>query len=195
MQTALVQEHDVLDRVQADHEVGLQHGPVDQGVLELGELLVQRVDDLHLAVAQDLLPVRQAAGDPALEDVVALGQLRRTDDAPLLALPRAHEQDESAPRRDLLHDLGRTAEVGRRDVQRDYVDPFSDTEDVAGILRVPAGRRVSEMRLVGEEEFECDVLWPGRGSDEVLRFIRVRHVGTETVEYVSCQRKRCQFSA
>lgn len=116
VQAALVQEDDVLERVQADDEVGLQHGPVDQGLLELGELLVQRVDDLHIAVAQDLLAVRQTARDPAFEDVVALGQLRGADDASLLALSGADEQDEASSRGDLLHDLGRTAEVGCCDI-------------------------------------------------------------------------------
>lgn len=55
------------------------------------------------------------------------------------------------------------------------MNTLANTEDVARVLRVPAGGGVTEVGLVGEEEFEGDVGGKGRVADKVFWFIDIRN--------------------
>lgn len=155
-QPTLVQADLVLQRVQAHDQVRAHGGVVAGGEFPavLLELVVVDVDHLDAAGPQDLLAVGQAAGHPAVEDVVAPGQLGRVDRDLLRAVAGADEEDDAAPPGDLLDHLGRPQEVGVRRVQGDDVDAVPHAEDVAAVGRVPERRRVAEVRLVREEHRE-----------------------------------------
>jgi hypothetical protein len=147
VQSALVKEDLVLHRVETHHQVRFQDGALRQVRSEFGELLVDGVDNLRFTRAQDLLTVREAPWNPPLEDVIAPGELRGSDDALFLALPRADEEDDAASTGDFLHHFGRSAQVRRRDVQRDDVDAVAYAKDVSRILWVPSRGGVAEVGL------------------------------------------------
>ena len=96
---AFVEQHIVFQRVQADDEIRTQGRAVVELLLEAGDFLVKLVDNLGLAAAENLLAVGDAAGDPALEQVVGLGQLGGTRNGSVLALARAYKQDDAAAER------------------------------------------------------------------------------------------------
>lgn len=138
IQPTLMQHDHVLERVQTNHQIRLDRRAIRQIPLELLQLLIHGIDHFRLAVAQNLLPVRQCTRDPPLKDVVPLGQLGSSHNSPLLALPCTCEQDDPAPSSDLFDNLCCTTEVGGRHVEGYDVHAFTDTEDVAGVLWVPA---------------------------------------------------------
>ena len=123
----------------------------------LGEHGVVDVDDLHCVVAEELLRVREGAGGPAGEDVVAAGALRGGDDdvseQGVGRAAGADVQDEAAAVGDFLDDLGGAAEVGEGYVEVDDVDAVADAGDVAAVAGVPEGGVVAEVGLGGEEEW------------------------------------------
>ena len=82
----------------------------------LRQLLIKRVNDLPFAVSEDLLAVRQGTRDPSLIDVVALRELRGTNNNALLAGPCTGEENQAAVVGDLLDDVGGAAQVRGCDV-------------------------------------------------------------------------------
>lgn len=78
-------------------------------------------------------------------------QLAGLDDAAVLALASADEEDDAAAFGDGADDLAGAAEVGSGDVEGDDVDPRADAEDVAAVGRVPEGGAVAQVGLRGEE--------------------------------------------
>lgn len=64
-------------------------------------------------------------------------QLPRLDDAAVLALAGADEEDDTAAFGDGADDLACAAEVGGGDVEGDDVDAGADAEDVAAVCWVP----------------------------------------------------------
>ena len=69
-----------------------------------------------------------------------------------------------------------------------------DTEDVARVLGVPAGSRVTEMCLGREEHFKGDFGGFRGVSEEVLWPVDTGHITTETVEFDLCTRGMVSFS-
>jgi hypothetical protein len=168
---ALVQQDVVLERVEADDEVGAQHGAVVQLLVEAGDLGVVLVNHLQLAAAQDLLAVGDAARDPALEQVVPLGQLGGARHGAVLALAGAHEQHDAASPRHLLDDFGGAAQVGGRLLERDDVDALADAVDVARVRRVPQRGGMALVGFRGEEQLEGHVGGRGRVREERVRLV------------------------
>lgn len=116
-------------------------------------------------MSQNLLAIRQAAGDPALEDVAALGTFGSVDDDASLALARADEEDQAAVLGYFADDFGGAPEVGCGHVQGDDVYTLADAEDVFCVCWVPEGGGVAEVGLRGEEEVEGYVFDTGRVCD------------------------------
>lgn len=116
-----------------------------------------------------------AVGDrprrPALEQVAPAGQPRGVDDAPVLPLPRADEEDHAGALGDAADDAACAAEMRGGDVEGDDVDAGADAEDVAGVGRVPEGGGVAEVGLGGEEELERDVGWGRRVGEDGGRLV------------------------
>lgn len=186
VETTLVQQDNVLDGVQANNKVGLKCTVRFQFLFpEIIQRLIQAVHNLLFAMAQDLLAIGQATRDPTLENVISLSQFRSSDHGTLLSLSRARKENQSTPVGNLLHDLGRTSEVSRCHIKGDDVSSLPDTEDIARVLGVPAGSRVSKVCLVGEEHFEGNVGGLRRVFEEALWPVDAGHIATETVEFDS----------
>lgn len=64
------------------------------------------------------------------------------------------------------------------------MDAVADTEDVAGVLRVPARGGVAEVSLRSEEEFEGDVGGGWGVADEVLWPVCFWVIGAKAVEFI-----------
>lgn len=171
VQPALMQQDVVLQRVQTHHQIRLHNRPIEQLPLIPRDLLVQRIDHLHPAPPEDLVAVGDRPGRPALEQVAPAGQPRGVDDAPVLPLPRAGEEDHAGALGDAADDAACAAEVGGGDVEGDDVDAGADAEDVAGVSRVPEGGGVAEVRLGGEEELERNVGGGRRVGEEGGRLV------------------------
>jgi hypothetical protein len=91
VQRALVKQNVVLQRIETHDQIRAQDRPIIKLFLESRNVLILFVDHLGPTLAQDLLPVRYASRDPALEQVVALGHLRGLDDGPVLAIACSYE--------------------------------------------------------------------------------------------------------
>ena len=179
VERALVQQDVVFQRVQADDEVGPQRGAVEQLLLEARDVGVVLVDDFDLAAAQDLLAVGDAAGDPALKQVVALGQLGGARHGAVLAVAGADKQHNAASSRHLVDDFGGAAEVGGGGFERDDVDALADAVDVAGVGGVPQRGDVPLVGFGGEEELEGDVGGRGGVGEEGVRLVVRADVGAQ----------------
>jgi hypothetical protein len=97
VQSTLVQQDVILQRVHADNKIGPEYGALEQLLLKTGHLLVFLVDNLGPTAAQNLLTVGDAARYPPLKQVVGFGELCSTDNGRILAVTGTHEQDEAAP--------------------------------------------------------------------------------------------------
>lgn len=125
------------------------------------------------------MPVGDAAGGPAFEEMAAAGPFGGVDDAAVLTFAGADEEDEAAAFGDAGDDAAGAAEVGGGDVEGDDVDAGADAEDVAAVERVPEGGRVAQVGLGGEEEGERDFGGGGRGGEEGLGGVMGRYGGAE----------------
>jgi hypothetical protein len=97
------------------------------------------VDDLHLTPAEDLVGVRDAAGDPAVEEMASVCESGCVHHGAVLASARAGEEHQAAAFTDGSDDLTGAAEVGGGHVEGDDVDALADAEDVALVGGVPEG--------------------------------------------------------
>lgn len=156
VQCALVKQDIVLQRVEANNEIRPQHRAVVQLLFETWHLLVQLINHLHAALAQDLLSVCDASWDPALEQMVALCELGCSCNCPVLSVASAYEQDHASAPAHLLHDLGGSSQVGGSGLERDDVDALPDAVDVARIGGIPQGGDMALVGFGGEEQLEGD---------------------------------------
>lgn len=77
------------------------------------------------------MPVGDAPRGPPLEQMTPPRHLRGFDHASMLALPRAHKEDEAAALGDAGDDAAGAAEVRGGDVEGDDMDAGADAKDVA----------------------------------------------------------------
>lgn len=169
-----MQQHIVLQRVQADDQIGLDGGAVLELRLEAGLLAVQLIYDFLLGAAQDLLAVGQGARRPFVEQVAAAGHFGGLDDGAGLAFAGADEEDQAAARGDAFDYFAGAAQVGGCDVEGDDVDGIvvaAHAENVLCVHRVPEGSCVAEVRLRGHQELEGHILRFGRVGEQFVRFV------------------------
>ena len=106
-------------------------------------------------------------------------QLRGINHTIDLSGPRADEENDSTAFCDARDDTACSPQVGGCYIQWDDVDSLADAKDVSRIDRVPKGRRVAEMGLRREEEFECNAWGWGRVPEEGDWFVERIDLGTE----------------
>jgi len=157
VESTLVEQDVVFEWVHADDEIGSQHWPIKELFFKARNFFVELVDHLCPAPTYNLLAVGDASGDPALEQMVALGQLGGARNGPFLSVAGSHKQNHACPSRDLLDDLGGTAQVGGRHLERDDVHALPYAVDVTGICRIPEGSDMALVGFGGQEKFEGDV--------------------------------------
>lgn len=182
VQSTLVEQYIVLQRVQADDQLRPEHWAVVQLLVEAGNLLVPLVHDLGPASAEDLLAVGDASGNPLLKQVVLARELGSADNSGVLAFACAYEENEAAASRDFLHNLGGSAEMGCGGFKRNDVRALANTVDVAGIGGVPEG---SGMALVGfgcKQELKRDIGGARGIAEERVRLV----VGGDLRAQVAC---------
>ena len=85
------------------------------------------------------MPVRDAAGHPALKEMISARQLGGAHHTFVKASARANEEDEPAAFGHASDDAARAAEMRGCHVQRDDVNALPDAEDVARVHWVPEG--------------------------------------------------------
>lgn len=133
------------------------------------------------------MAVGDAAGDPALEQMVAFGQFGGAGNRPVLATAGADEEHHAAAPGDFVHNLRASAQMGRGGVERDDVDALPYAVDVAGICRVPERSSVALVGLRGEEQFERDVGGRGWVGQEGVRLVVRAHVGAQFARLLGCE--------
>jgi hypothetical protein len=171
VECALVQQDVVLQRVQADDEVWPQHRAGVELFLEARNLLVQMVHYFGPAFTQNLLSVGDAPRDPALEQMVALGQLRGSRYSPVLPIAGAHKQHHTRSPAHLLYHFGGSSQMGGCGFQRDDMDALPDAVDVACVRGVPQRRYVALVGFGCQQELERDVGGRGRVVQERVRLV------------------------
>lgn len=154
VQRAFVQQHPILHRVQANHQVRFQRRSVFQFTLQLPNHLIELVESNRRARGQELQAICESSRLPSLEDMIAAGQLGCFHHYSGLSLAGAHEQDETCPFSDAGDNAARPAEMGGCHVEGDDVDTLADAKYVARVSRVPERGRVAQMGLGGEKMFE-----------------------------------------
>lgn len=170
-----MQQHLILNGIQTNDQIRFEHWSRRIGVCScrhvlfvIRQFLVERINDFDLAIAQNLLPVRQTARNPALKDVITLRHLRGTNNALLLTRSSTSEENQSAASSDFLDYLGGSTEICGCHIETNNVYAFTDTEDVARVLRVPSRCCMTQMRLGGKEELESDFGGFGGRFEEVV---------------------------
>lgn len=166
-----MQQNVVLQRVQADYQVGPEHRSLKQLLLEARDLLVFLVHNLGPASSENLLPVGDAPRYPALEQVVRIGELGGADNGRVLALARAYEEHDASASRDFLDHLGGAAEMRCGGLERDDVDALAYTVDIAGICGIPERCGMALVCFRCKQELEGDVGDRRRVTEEGVRLV------------------------
>lgn len=109
VQPAFMKQVVILQRVQADDQIRLQGGLADDMVFLSGQLAVEFIHEFQRALAEYQLCIRDATGDPALEEMTGARHLRRFDDKSPLSATVANKQDQSSSFAHLGHDLCRAS--------------------------------------------------------------------------------------
>lgn len=172
-QSTLMETDIILQRVQDHHQIRLDR-PVILQVLANSLVLnhlIPLIDDLNLRLPQDLIAVRQAPRNPAIEKMASACKLGSTDNSALLALARADEQDRSAVVGYAFYDLCCAAQVHGRGFKGDDVDSRADAVDVPLVPWVPQRGGMAHVGLRREEEGECDLVWPNGSGDGAVGLV------------------------
>lgn len=131
VQPALVQQHPVLQRVQANHQVRFQHRSLIQLIDKLRNLSIELIDHFDRASTKELLPVCESSRRPSLEEMTAAGQLRRFDHCSVLPFARTHEKYETCSFSDGGNNAARPPEMGGCHIEGYDMDTLADTEYIA----------------------------------------------------------------
>ena len=184
VQGAFVEQDIVFQWVQAHDKIRAKGGPVVELLVKALDLLIQLVDDLCLAPAEDLLAVCDATRDPALEQMIALGQLGGPGNGPVLAITGSHKQYHASPAGDFLDNLCGSTQMGGGDFKRDDVDALPDAVYVAGICGVPERRDMTLMGFGGEQQLEGDVGRRGRVVEQRVWAVVRGNVGSQLSQHL-----------
>src|SRR5208282_3275386 len=126
-----------------------------QIVTAIGGHFVEFLEPLHGFLYGD--PVGQQATEPALVHVEHRAALRLFGDCVLCLALGAHEEDDSAFGRQILHEFRRFLEHLQRLLQIDNVDTIALAKDVLLHLRVPPLRLVPEVNASFEQLLHRDI--------------------------------------
>lgn len=171
VQPALVQQHPVLQRVQANHQVRFQHRSLIQFIDKRRNLSIELIHHAGRAPTKELLPVGESARRPSLEEMTAAGQFSRFDHDSVLPFASTHEKDEACSFSHAGNNAARPPEMGGGHIEGYDMDPLPDTEYIARVPRVPERGRVTEMGLGGEEKFERNLGGEWWSVDNTVWFV------------------------
>lgn len=87
-----MQEDIVLERIEADNQIRLQHRDIMQALLITGQLPIELIHNLQFTVGKNLLSICETPRDPTIEEMTCPCQAGRFDNASILAGTRANEE-------------------------------------------------------------------------------------------------------
>lgn len=172
-QPTLMETDIIFQRVQDHHQIRL-YRPVILQLLANSLIinhLIPLINDLNPRPPQDLIAVRQAPWNPAIEEMASACEVGSTDNSALLALTRADEQDRSAVVGYAFHDLCCAAQVHGRGFKGDDVDSRADAVDVPLVPWVPQRGGMAHVGLRREEEGKGDVVGSEGGGDGAVGLV------------------------
>lgn len=172
-QPTLMETNIILQRIQNHHQIRLDRSMVLQILAEslIVNYLIPLINDLNPRPPQDLIAIRQAPRNPAIEKVTSACELGCADNSALLAFAGANEQDRSSVEGYAFYDLRCAAQMHRRGFKGDDMDTRADAVDVSLVPRVPQRGGMAHVGLRREEEGEGDIVWAEGSGDGAVGLV------------------------
>lgn len=111
VQTALMQQDIVFQRVQTDDKIGLQSTLGLELLVEATDFFVVFINNLHGTATQNLRTVCDGAGDPAVKQMATSGHLGGLYDGTSLSISGSDEEDETSSLGDGSDDRASTSQM------------------------------------------------------------------------------------